>query len=105
VYANRQKAASAGYPMRFGNVLETELCYHVPRRKWIRMAEERRPYISYLLRLQCVRRWDRWVWCASLESPGSGSQLRFRDLPSLFAFLEAQTHRDTPVVDPDMETE
>ncbi len=54
------------------------------------MDEERRSYISYLLRLQRVRSQGQWVWRASLESPATGQRQRFVDLTSLFAFLEAQ---------------
>jgi hypothetical protein len=60
------------------------------------MDEQRRSYISYLLRLQRVRSHGRWVWRASLESPMSGRRLTFQDLPTLFAFLEAQTRWKTP---------
>lgn len=48
-------------------------------------------YLSYLLRLW--RKTDgqgRPGWCASLETPGSHQTARFRDLPTLFAFLQAQ---------------
>jgi hypothetical protein len=48
-------------------------------------------YLSYLLRLW--RKTDgqgQPVWCASLETPGSHQTARFRDLPTLFAFLQTQ---------------
>ena len=48
-------------------------------------------YLSYLLRLW-RKRDDQGqpVWCASLEEPGSHQKVRFRDLPTLFAFLQTQ---------------
>jgi len=67
------------------------------------MDEQRRSYISYLLRLQRVCSRGRWVWRASLESPVSGNRHSFQDLPSLFAFLEAQTRSETPQSETDLE--
>lgn len=63
---------------------------------WGDMDEDQRSYISYLLRLQRVRSQGRWVWRASLESPATGERQRFPNLPSLFAFLEAQARGETP---------
>jgi hypothetical protein len=60
------------------------------------MDKEKRSYISYMLRLQRVRRWGDWVWWASLENPVTGQRQSFSDLSGLFAFLEAQTRRETP---------
>ncbi|MFQ5596261.1 MAG: hypothetical protein ACE5HA_19130 [Anaerolineae bacterium] len=68
------------------------------------MDEQRRSYISYLLRLQRVRSHGRWVWRASLESPVSGNRQSFQDLPTLFAFLEAQTGSETPQDETDLES-
>jgi hypothetical protein len=69
------------------------------------MDEEQPTYISYMLRLQRVRRWGRWIWRASLESPGTGKQVNLPDLPSLYAFLEAQTGSDGPERESDAGTE
>ena len=55
------------------------------------MDKEQPTYISFMLRLQRVRRWGRWTWRASLENPGTGRHMNFHDLPSLYDFLEAQT--------------
>jgi hypothetical protein len=55
------------------------------------MAEEKRCYISYLLRLWQITEKGRLVWRASLESPGSGERAGFGSLPELYRFLRQQT--------------
>lgn len=56
------------------------------------MIGDRPRYLAYMLRL--------WMgseagctWRASLESPYTGERHAFRDLESLFAFLEEETSR------------
>ena len=54
------------------------------------MEEERRIYISYLLRIWRVERGGKLVWLASLESPKTDERRGFLDLEALFDFLRAQ---------------
>jgi hypothetical protein len=54
------------------------------------MANERRHYIAYLLRLWRPDGDDRSAWHASLEDPHTGERRGFADLESLFAFLKEQ---------------
>jgi hypothetical protein len=53
--------------------------------------EERRRYLSYLLRLWQAQREDKLVWRASLETARTGEQTGFASLKELFAFLREQT--------------
>jgi len=54
------------------------------------MANERRRYIAYLLRLWRPDNDDRLTWRASLEDPHSGERKGFADLESMFLFLKEQ---------------
>ena len=90
---------SLGTNSRFpwpGNDFETSLVY-----KGV-MDEQRRAYISYLLRLQRVREHGRWIWRASLEDAESGERISFPDLQSLFCYLESTTRSETPEEGADM---
>ena len=53
--------------------------------------ETRPDYLSYLLRLRCAHSGDGTVWRVSLEVPLTEEVFHFEDLPSLFAYLLAQT--------------
>jgi hypothetical protein len=55
------------------------------------MAEARRGYQSYLLRLWQVDVDGELVWRASLESPHTGEQVSFPDAGRLLAFLDVRT--------------
>jgi hypothetical protein len=55
------------------------------------MAEEKRGYKSYLLRLWESNENGKRLWRASLEKPGTGERQGFASLQALFAFLEEQT--------------
>ena len=61
----------------------------------MKTSDERAPrYLSYLLRIW--RKTDgpgQPGWCASLETPGSHQTAYFRDLPTLFAFLQTRLGR------------
>jgi hypothetical protein len=57
------------------------------------MAEERRGYIAYLLRLWRERNAGVDVWRASLEDPHTGQRQGFADLDRLLSFLKEQTAR------------
>jgi hypothetical protein len=48
-------------------------------------------YITYLLRLWPVEGPSEQTWRASLENPRTGERAAFRDLPALFAYLNART--------------
>ena len=55
-------------------------------------------YRSYLLRLWQTKGEEGMVWRASLEEPGSEERLGFKDLESVFDFLQAriaQLEKDT----------
>jgi len=54
------------------------------------MANERRRYIAYLLRLWRPDNDDRLSWRASIEHPHSGERKGFADLESMFLFLKEQ---------------
>jgi hypothetical protein len=49
-----------------------------------------RRYLSYLLRLWQTSDGNKYVWRASLESPGSGERRGFTGLKALCDFLKAQ---------------
>ena len=51
------------------------------------MVEERRCYVSYLLRLWETKREGVSIWRASLQSPDTGERTGFASLDALFAFL------------------
>jgi hypothetical protein len=55
------------------------------------MADERKGYQSYLLRLWESNEKGEHVWRASVESPLTGERRGFATLQALFAFLRAQT--------------
>jgi hypothetical protein len=55
------------------------------------MAEERKGYQSYLLRLWESHEKGERIWRASVESPLTGERIGFATLQALFAFLRAQT--------------
>lgn len=55
------------------------------------LADERRGYQSYLLRLWESKEEGKHVWRASLEIPGTGERQGFPTLQAMFAFLEEQT--------------
>ena len=59
------------------------------------MSEERRRYVSYLLRLWQAEREGALVWRASLESAQTGERWGFASLDELLAFLERETARST----------
>ena len=62
------------------------------------MADRRSGYLSYLLRLWQEKSQDELIWRASLEKPGSGERLGFKDLENLFLYLNrrvAQMEKDT----------
>lgn len=54
------------------------------------MTEEKRRYISYLLRLWQIKEKGKLVWRASLESPQTGDIYGFAGLEELVAFLRRQ---------------
>ena len=55
------------------------------------MAEERRRYRAYLLRLWWASHNGQAGWRASLEEPHTGVRHGFATLEQLFAFLKEQT--------------
>ena len=55
------------------------------------MSENRRRYISYLLRLWQVESEGRFVWRTSLQDPRTGQRRGFASLEALFAFLIGET--------------
>jgi hypothetical protein len=62
------------------------------------VANRRIDYLSYLLRLWLDKGPDKAVWRASLEESGSGKRQGFKDLGSLFLYLNsraAQLEKDT----------
>lgn len=65
------------------------------------MIGDRPRYLAYMLRLWMGSE-EGCTWRASLESPSTRERHAFRDLESLFAFLEEETSRarcregDTP---------
>ena len=48
-------------------------------------------YLSYLLRLWQTRDGERWVWRASLQTPGLNERRGFASLQDLVDFLQAET--------------
>lgn len=54
------------------------------------MTRQKRPYLSYLLRLWAVGPEDTPSWRASLESTRSGERLGFASLDDLCHFLREQ---------------
>ena len=61
------------------------------------MASDNEPtYLAYLLRLWREDHGGRFIWRASVETPGLTKRQAFADLATLFAFLEAQTESDAP---------
>lgn len=52
------------------------------------MAEPRRLYLAYLVRLWRVNTEQGTIWRASVESPHTAERRAFADLNQLFAFLE-----------------
>jgi len=54
-------------------------------------SEERRDYLSYLLRLWRAGDGKRPTWRASLKSAHTGEQVSFANLEDLFHFLRIQT--------------
>lgn len=63
-------------------------------------TQERRDYLSYLLRLWRVGK-ENAVWRASLESPHTGERIGFAGLDELFAFLQQQTSDEASALEPD----
>jgi hypothetical protein len=60
-------------------------------------------YYSYMLRFWQTDETnpDQPVWLASLEIPGTSTQIGFSDIHALFDFLKAQTTRQPPPPPPD----
>ena len=56
-------------------------------------AQERRDYLSYLLRLWRESEGEVPVWRASLRSSHTGEAVGFASLEELFEFLRGQTGR------------
>ena len=54
------------------------------------MSEERRRYVSYLLRLWQTEQEGALVWRASLQSARTGERWGFANLAELYAFLEQE---------------
>lgn len=57
--------------------------------EWLRL--ERRRYLSYLVRIWQRQSPEHGEWLASAESVSTHERHSFGDLPSLYAFLDAQT--------------
>lgn len=55
------------------------------------MADEKRRYIAYLLRLWQENHTGVSIWRASQEDPHTGQRQGFADLERLFSFLRVQT--------------
>jgi len=55
---------------------------------------ERHRYLSYLIRIWRRQGVKHKEWLASAESVRSHERRSFADLPSLYAFLDAQTQSD-----------
>ena len=58
------------------------------------MADRKRRYYAYLLRLWPEQSGGQFVWRASLEDPHTGIRRGFANLAQLFAYLEAQSKED-----------
>ena len=54
------------------------------------MKNERRGYLSYLLRMWRTGSEEEAVWLASLTNPFTGEQLGFPSLQELLTFLQSQ---------------
>ena len=62
------------------------------------MPDRRSDYLSYLLRLWLDKSPDQAVWRASLEESGSEKRQGFKDLESMYLYLNsrvAQVEKDT----------
>ena len=57
--------------------------------------EERRRYLSYLLRLRQIESKGRLVWRASLEDARTGERQGFAGIDALLAFLRERTNEVT----------
>jgi hypothetical protein len=66
-----------------------------------RLREAGPDYQSYLLRLWRTQSGAAPVWRVALEEPLTREVWRFDDLPSLFAFLQAQTGQGPASDSPD----
>jgi len=66
----------------------------------IPMADRRSDYISYLLRLWPEKSQDIPIWRASLERPGGKGRLGFKDLESLFLYLQSRIAEVEKDIDP-----
>ena len=55
------------------------------------MSEERRRYVSYLLRLWQTQQEGALIWRASLESSATGERQGFACLADLYVFLDRET--------------
>jgi hypothetical protein len=60
------------------------------------MTNQQPAYLAYLLRLWREEHGGQFIWRASVEMPGLDKRRAFADLAALFAFLEAQTHVNSP---------
>jgi hypothetical protein len=78
------------FSSRFHHVFTTVAPYTIYKKASL-MIEEKRRYISYLLRLWQIKEKGKLVWRASLESPGSGERAGFGSLEAVFHFLRQQT--------------
>lgn len=47
-------------------------------------------YVSYLLRLKCIRSSGQVAWAPSLESTATGEQRSFSGVEALIEFLQAE---------------
>ncbi len=54
------------------------------------MADQDKPYLSYLLRLWLVKNQTHHVWRCSLENVRTGERHGFADLEALYAFLNEE---------------
>ena len=61
------------------------------------MRPKHHRYLSYLLRLWNEEKQEADSWRASLEIPGSGKQIAFKDLASMFAFIKEATSQTNEV--------
>ncbi len=53
-------------------------------------SEQKKNYLSFLLRLWCVKSSTGRRWQASLENPKDGALIGFENLQRLYEFLDAQ---------------
>jgi hypothetical protein len=68
-----------------------QIVYVPGRARADHMSEERRRYVSYLLRLWQTEHEGALVWRASLQSAYAGERWGFATLDELCAFLEQET--------------